>query len=65
MPQLLIIKLLQVLPLKAKSIAEFILLNSLLCGVLLYNAEKSYVATGLAAFRLPSLFKISITGLLF
>ena len=53
------------LTLKAKSITEFIVLTSLSCGMLVYNVGKLYFETDLAAFQLLSLFKVSITCLLF
>ena len=65
MPLLLKDILFWVLPLKTKSVTKFSVLISLPRGMLVYNNEKSYVETDLAAFRLPSFFKVSITGLLF
>ena len=53
------------MPLKAKSITEFSVLISLSCGMLVYSIENSYDETNSAAFRLLSLFKVSITGFLF
>ena len=47
------------------STTQFNVFISLLCGMLVYNVERSYFEMDLTVFRLLRWFKVPITGLLF